>query len=511
MGIMFRFLPAVFFFLAAAVSAVDGQRPNIIVILADDMGFSDPGCYGGEIQTPNLDRLAGEGMRFSQFYNCALCGPSRAALMTGLHPHQVGMTQWTGLLTNNCVTLFELLKRAGYATCAVGRLDMVTAEDWHDPACIGRHVDRFFGSTGHKGPGNYFANTRNTDFYRDGKAYTFPKGGYKTDLITDYTLEFLRERDKTKPFLLYMSHYAPHWPLHAKEADIAKYRKLYRQLGWDEARKQRLQRLMKTGIMTVDVKLAPRDARAKPWSEAQHLDWEAERMAVYAAQIDCLDQSVGRVMEAVRGTNTLVFFLSDNGASDKAVGQLDKPNLTWRSDNVRTRTGNKPDIMPGPGDTFVTAGPAWAGLSNSPFRSHKQTNYEGGISSPLIAWWPGVVKAGQVTTELSHITDITATVLDVAGQSHPASFDNRNVTPLAGKSLRAVLEGKPRAGHESLCWATSGCKAVRMGDWKLVAAPKGQWELYDLSMDRAEQNDLAGQQPERVAAMAKVFDAWIEK
>jgi arylsulfatase A-like enzyme len=496
------------FVLAALPLGADAARPNIVIILADDMGFSDLGCYGGEIQTPNIDRLAAEGMRFSQFYNCALCGPSRAALMTGKHPHRVGMTQWTGLLKGSCVTLFELLNRAGYESCAAGRLDMITSEDWHDPVCLSRHVGRYFGTTGHQGPGNYFADVRNTAFYRDGKPFSIPEGGYKTDLITDFTLEFLRQRDRSKPFLLYLSHYAPHWPLHAKEADIAKYRRLYRELGWDAAREQRLKRLIEKGVLPAGTRLAARDPAAKPWSDAEHLDWEAERMAVYAAQIDCLDQNVGRVMEAVRGTNTLVFFLSDNGASDKAVGQLDKNGRTWRSDGTRTRVGNRPDIMPGPGDTFVTAGPAWASLSNTPFRSHKQTNYEGGISSPLIAWWPGVVKGGQISAEISHITDITATVLDVAGQGCPESFDNRPLSPPDGKSLLPVLEGRPRIGHESLCWATSGHRAVRMADWKLVSAPDGKWRLYDLSEDRSETRDLSAAHPERVAEMAKVFEKW---
>ncbi|HCN28647.1 MAG TPA: arylsulfatase [Verrucomicrobiales bacterium] len=497
-----------FVILAISCGLSFAAPPNIIVIMADDMGFSDLGCYGGEIQTPNLDRLAAEGVRFTQFYNCALCGPSRAALMTGQHPHQVGITLWTGLLNDRCVTMFELLNRAGYETCAVGRLDMLTAEDWHEPENLSRHVGRYFGTTGHQGPGNYFADVRNTAFYRDGKPYSIPEGGYKTDLITDFTLEFLQQRDKQKPFLLYMSHYAPHWPLHAKEADIAKYRKLYRELGWDTAREQRLKRLIEKGLLPASSQLAARDAKAKPWGEAQNLDWEAERMAVFAAQIDCLDQSVGRVMEAVRGTNTLVFFLSDNGASDRSVGQLDKPDRTWRSDGTLTRVGNKPGIMPGPADTFVTAGPAWSCLSNTPFRDHKQSNYEGGIASPLIAWWPGVTKAGQITHELSHITDITATVLDVAGQTCPQKFDNRVIAPPAGKSLRPVLEGKPRAGHESLCWATSGHRAVRRGPWKIVSPPKGAWELYNLSQDRAETRNLSSEHPERVAAMAKEFEAW---
>lgn len=484
-----------------------------MLILADDMGFSDLGCYGGEIQTPNLDKLAAEGLRFSQFYNCALCGPSRAALMTGLYPHQVGMTRWTGLLPNHCVTMFELLKRAGYTTCVVGRLDMVTAENWHEPANIARYVDRFLGSTGHTGPGNYFAEVRNTAFYRDGKPYSLPKGSYKTDLITDFTVEFLRERDTSKPFLLYMAHFAPHWPLHAKPEDIAKYRGLYRRLGWDAAREQRMKRLVEKGVLPAGTKLSPRDSRAVAWSEAQHRDWEAERMAVYAAQIDCLDQSVGRVMDALRSTgadkNTLIFFLSDNGASDHAVGPLDKPGRTWRSDGTLTRVGNRPDIQPGPADGFVTAGPAWSNVANAPFRQHKLTNHEGGIAAPLIAWWPGVIgQTGRVSAELSHITDIMATVLDVAGQTYPARFNDRVVTPMAGQSLLPVLQGGTRPGHGSLCWATGGSRAVRVGNWKLVSLPGKAWELYDLSTDRTELQDLASREPERVAAMAKVFEAW---
>ncbi len=505
----FSFLFALF---VSSAFPAETDRPNVVIIMADDMGFSDLGCYGGEIQTPNLDKLAAEGMRFSQFYNCALCGPTRSALMTGLHPHQVGISTWTGLLNDRCVTMFELLKQADYATCAVGRLDMVTAENWHEPANIGKYVDRFFGTTGHTGPGNYFANTRNTAFYRDGEDYTIPEGGYKTDLITDFTVEFLQQRDKAKPFLLYMSHYAPHWPLHAKEADIAKYRELYRKLGWDAAREQRLQRLIKKGLIPADTKLTPRDSRAAAWSEAKFLDWEAERMAVFAAQIDCLDQSVGRLMDTLRSTgadkNTLVFFFSDNGASDKPVGPLDKPGRTWRADGIKTRVGNKPDIRPGPGDTFVTAGPAWSNLSNAPFREHKQSNHEGGIASPLIVWWPGVIEAGKISTELSHVTDITATALDVAGQEYPKTFTGRTVTPLAGKSLLPVIKGETREGHETLGWATSGSKALRMGEWKLVAAQGGKWELYNLATDRTELHNLASEQPERVAAMAKAFAVW---
>lgn len=513
---MKRFLLLLLLVVQSSGSAAPGSRPNIVLFLADDMGFSDLGCYGGEIQTPNIDRLAADGVRFSQFYNCALCGPSRAALMTGLHPHQVGIFNWTGLLNNRCVTAFELLKRAGYTTGAVGRLDMVTAEDWHQPANISHHVDRYLGSTGHAGPGNYFKEVRNTQFFRDGEPFAIPpQDSYKTDLITDFAVKFIAEAAvKERPFFLYLAHYAPHWPLHAKPVDIAKYRGLYRKLGWDRARAQRHRRMIDLGLIPPGTRLSPRDSRVPAWEDAKFKDWEAERMAVYAAQIDSLDQNVGRVLEALRGAgadeNTLVLFLSDNGASDQPMAaKLDSADRTWRVDGTRTRVGNTPGNQPGPADNFVTAGPPWANVANTPFRRHKQSNFEGGIASPLIARWPGVVaKPGAVCPELSHITDVMATCLDVAGAPYPPRFESRTVLPLAGRSLAPILKGGQRAGHESLCWATSGCRAVRVGQWKLVSGKGSPWELYDLAADRTELNDLAREQPGRVEAMGKIFDQW---
>jgi arylsulfatase len=497
-----------------ALGGDNRSQPNIVLILADDLGYSDIGCYGGEIRTPNLDRLAAGGVRFSQFYNCALCGPSRAALMTGLYPHQVGIFNWTGLLNDRCVTMFELLKRAGYATCAVGRLDMVTADDWHDPAMIARSVDRFLGSTGHTGPGNYFKDVRNTQFYRDGRPYALPDGAYKTDLITDFAVDFIAEAGgKDRPFFLYVAHYAPHWPLHAKPEDMAKYRELYRKLGWDEARTRRHRRLVELGLIGAESRLSPRDARVPAWRDAEHKDWEADRMAAYAGQVDSLDQSVGRIVDAIRRAkaddNTLVVFLSDNGASDQGVGALDKPGQTWRADGTPTRVGNTPDIPPGGPDTFVTGGPPWANVSNAPFRRHKQSNHEGGIATPFIAWWPGVIRqAGAISSEPAHITDVMATCLDAAGVEYPAQFNGRSVLPPAGRSLLPIFKGGRIEGPRTLCWATSGCRAVRIGPWKLVSAKGGPWELYNLETDRTELNDLAKQQPERVEAMAKAFDQW---
>lgn len=496
---------------------VRAERPNIVVIMADDLGYSDIGCYGGEIETPNLDRLAEGGLRFSQFYNCALCGPSRAALMTGLHPHQVGILRWTGLLNDRCVTAFELLERAGYATCAVGRLDMVTADGWHDPAKIGRYVDRFFGGTGHTGPGNYFKEVRGSEFWRDGRSFTLPpEGAYKTDLITDFATDFIvGAAAGEKPFFLYVSHYAPHWPLHAKPEDMAKYRDLYRKLGWDEARSRRYERLVNLGLINAETRLSPRDPRAPAWRDAEHKQWEADRMAAYAGQVDSLDQSVGRVMDALRRAkaddNTLVMFLSDNGASDQAVGALDKPGDTWRADGTPTRVGNKPTIPPGGPDTFVTAGPPWSNVSNTPFRRHKLSNHEGGIATPFIAWWPGVIdETGAISTEPSHITDVMATCLDVADVEYPEQFNGRQVLPLAGRSLLPDLTGKRTEGARTLCWATSGNRAIRVGSWKLVSAKGGPWELYDLATDRTELNDLARQHPERVDALVEAFAQWRE-
>jgi len=514
-----NFRIALLFALACVASAAEPTRPNIVVILADDMGFSDAGCYGGEIQTPNLDRLAAGGLRFSQFYNCALCGPSRSALMTGLYPHQVGMLNWTGKLNNRCVTAFELLKRAGYATCAVGRLDMVTAEDWHDPSCIARYVDRFFGNAGGGGPGHYFHAVRTMNHFMDGKPYTLPaEATYKTDTITDFAVKFIAEAaTKPQPFFLYVAEYAPHWPLHAKPQDMARYRDLYRNLGWDEARARRHKRLIELGLINKNCPLSPRDARVPAWQDAPHKDWEAERMAAYAAQVDSLDQSVGRILDALRrakaDTNTLVLFLSDNGASDQPWGRpLDKPGETWRLDGTPTRVGNTPDIPPAVPDTFVTGGPPWANVSNTPFRQHKNTNFEGGIATPLIAWWPGVIKqTGAVTTEWGHIADIMATCLDVAGAAYPTEFNGRDVLPIEGKSLLPVLKGGQRDGHKALCWATSGCRAIRTGQWKLVAAKGGPWELYDLAADRAETYNLTAKFPDIVKDLTAKWQQWANR
>lgn len=490
-------------------------RPNIVLVLADDLGYSDLGCYGGEIPTPNLDHLAAEGIRFSQFYNCALCGPSRAALMTGLHPHQVGISSWTGLLNRRCVTAFELFNRAGYATCAVGRLDMTTADDWHDPKNLSRYIDQYLGSTGHTGPGNYFKAVRTTLFYRNGEPYTVPEDAYRTDLITDFATAFVRSRaGQEQPFFLYVAQYAPHWPLHAKPEEIAKHREHYRNLGWDEGRRQRHRRLLDKGLIAPETELSPRDPHATAWDQADHREWEAERMATYAAQVSSLDESVGRILTAIRESkqegNTIVIFLSDNGASDKGIARsLDQPGKPWRLDGTPTRVGNSPSIMPGGADTFVTAGPAWSNLSNAPFREHKSTNFEGGISTPCIVRWPNRVKnVGSIVHAPSHIVDLLPTLLAASNITDASSWPGRDVLPVAGINLAPLLSGNQEIESRTLYWATTGCRAVRQGKWKLVSDVDGPWELYDLARDRTELHDRASQMPGRVREMEKLFEAW---
>ena len=411
-----------------------------------------------------------------------------------------------------------MFKGAGYATCAVGRLDMVTADDWHDPAAIHKYVDRYLGSTGHKGPGNYFKAVRNTDFFRDGKPYELPaEGHYKTDMITDFAVDFIDEAAKgDKPFFLYVAQYAPHWPLHAKPEDIAKYRELYRKLGWDEARRRRHARLIESGLIPPKTKfaaarsLAPCRGTMRRTKIGRPNGWPCSPPRSIRS-IKASAASSRRSTKAKVDDRTLVMFLSDNGASDTGGGaNLDKPGRTWRVDGTPTRGGNKPTIMPGGADTFVTAGPAWSSLSNTPFRGHKNGNFEGGIATPLVVRWPGkIAKPGTIVrTSRRHITDILATCLDAAGIAYPKGYPDRKVLPAAGMSLLPLLRGESLASPRILCWATSGSRAVRQGDWKLVAAPKGPWQLFNLAVDRAETKNLIEEQPDRAAAMAREFDEW---
>lgn len=475
------------------VIAADQARPNIIVVMADDMGFSDLGCYGSEIRTPTIDRLASEGVRFSQFYNCNKCGPSRASLMTGLYPWKVGQSPGQSIfknLTRNCVTVMQLLKAGGYETCAVGRLDMVTADDWHDPAQVAGAADRVLGSAS-GGAGNYFKEAKGSPWFRDGKRWERPEGEYSTELISDFVAGFIEGAARSdKPFFIYVAHYAPHWPLQAREEHIAPYRELYQKQDRKTLMEARLQRQIAAGLIPEGTALPASMINAKP-AAGGYL--AIERLAIHAAMIESIDRSLTATMTAVKkagkSDNTLIMVLSDNGASHQMA--FDR--------------GRKvpPGARPGSKNTFLNHGPAVAALSNTPFRNYKTTDYEGGIASPLIAWWPrGLSGKGRISHRLSHVADIMPTCLELSGATYPSTFRGRNILPLAGKSLVSELRDPPgeRDASRIVVWP----RAIRDGDWKLVLQDKAQPELFRIDRDRNEMKNLAAEFPNRVRRMKQI-------
>jgi arylsulfatase A-like enzyme len=477
---------------AAGESETNPDRPNIIVVMADDMGFSDLGCYGGEIKTPVIDRLAKQGIRFSQFYNCAICGPSRASLMTGCYAWDVGQAPGTSIFANlkkNCATVMELLNANGYETCAVGRLDMVTAKDWHDPAQVAKCANRFLGSAS-GGPGNYFKEAKGTPWFKNGKIYDRPVGEYSTDLISDFVAEFIEgSAESDKPFFIYVSHYAPHWPLQAKEEDIAPYRELYGKNDRKELMQTRLKRQIDAGLIPEGTTL--HDSMQNPKQDMADRELATERMAIHAAMVESIDRSLADTMTALEKAgkldNTLILVLSDNGASHQLAYNRKVP----------------PGVRPGSMNTFLNHGAALAALSNTPFKNYKVSNYEGGIASPLIAWWPrGSKEKGRISHRLSHIADIMPTCLELANVSYPPQFLGRDLIPLAGKSFVSMLRDTQgdQDAHRVLAWP----KAVREGDWKLVMENAARPELYHISQDRNEKKNLAVEYPERVRDMKKL-------
>ena len=477
------------------------QRPNILIIMADDMGFSDIGCYGGEIATPNLDRLAARGLRFTQFYNTARCCPTRASLLTGLYPQQAGVGHmvenkgvpgYQGYLNDRCVTIAEALRPAGYTTLMAGKWHVGEAKG-HWPC--DRGFDHYYGLVA--GGSNYWRLAPDRPLFRDNEIIQ-PEGDrfYLTDAFTDNALTMLDQagRDAAKPFFLYLAYTSPHWPLHAWPEDIAKYKGKYMN-GWDALRSERHARMIEMGLVDKRWPLTPRDRPAPAWEDVKDPEARDLKMAVYAAQIDRMDQNIGRVVKKLedlgRLENTLILFLADNGGCAEEVN--------------RGTAG----VPPGPADSFLSYGLPWANASNTPFRLYKHWVHEGGISTPLIAHWPGHVKApGGLTPAPGHLIDLMATCCDVAGAAYPKTFNGKDVIPLEGRSLRPVLETGTRPGHEAIYWEHEGNRAVRQGQWKLVSRHPGAWELYDLEADRTEMQNLAGAEPERVKQLKALWDAW---
>ncbi len=491
----------------------DAESPNIVIILADDMGFSDVGCYGGEVDTPNIDRLAESGLRFSQFYNSGRCCPSRAALLTGLYPHQAGIgwmardfgyEAYRGRLNRKCVTIAEVLKQSGYSTYMSGKWH-VGEDRRHWP--LQRGFDRYFGLI--TGTSNYFDLAKSKApgkviniMAKDNEAYTpVPGKFYMTDAFTDNAVKFIDEHPGGNPFFLYLSYTAPHWPLHAWPADVAKYRGKYMK-GWDNVRRDRLKKLIDTGILKKGTELTPRDPGTWPWPEEDRKEEMDLKMAIYAAQIDCMDRGIGRVMKKIEQTgqagNTLVIFLSDNGASSE-----------WGPRGF-DRRGN--GLPPGGVDSYMSYGFSWANAANTPFRKYKTWHHEGGVATPFIAYWPKVIRRrNAVTDQVGHIIDIMATCIDAAGAEYPTTFKGMEITPMEGKSLLPFFLGKKPTGRDALFWEHQGNRAVRKGEWKIVADYQQPWELYNLEEDRTELNNLAQMHPDKVKELIDLYDQWARK
>lgn len=522
------------------------ERPNILLILSDDMGYSDLGCYGGEIATPNLDALAAGGLRFTQFYNATRCCPSRASLLTGLYPHQAGMgfmvrrlepPGYRGDLSHEAVTLAEVLRAGGYRTGMMGKWHIANSHTMRDVANwpVQRGFERFYGTL--RGFGSFYdpetLTRQNTFITPENDPEYRPAQYYYTDAISDNAVAFLRETAKGRdPFFLYVAYTAAHWPLQAPAEKIAKYRGKY-DAGYDAVRRARVERLRRLGLMDARWEAAPTIGR---WDEVQDKAWEARCMETYAAMIDTMDEGIGRMVAQLkrdgRYENTLVFFLHDNGACAERNGRqpVKEPapaNLrpmrpdelqTKSTPPMQTRDGrwvrSGPGVMAGPADTYIGYGEAWANVANTPFREYKHWVHEGGISTPLIVHWPaGLAPArrGQFATQPGHLIDFMATCVEVAGATYPAMFNGRKIKPTEGVSLVPALAGRPLARTAPLFWEHESNRAVRAGNWKLVAMEDRPWELYDLTADRTEAHDLAAQQPAKVKELAAAWDAWAQR
>lgn len=514
-------------------------RPDIVLIMADDMGFSDLGSYGGEIDTPNLDLLASHGLRFSHFYNTTRCCPTRASLLTGLYAHQAGVGHmmgdddlpgYRGDLAANAVTIAEALREAGYGTYMSGKWhvtrhvghwsgneELTSTHNWP----LQRGFDRFYGTI--HGAGSFYdpitLTEGNTPVELEPPENPGSPGYYYTDAISEYAARFVREHAASDrsgdPLFLYVAHTAPHWPLHALPEDIERYRSRYA-AGWDAIREERRERLIELGLIDEHWLLAGRDPRVPAWDDVpeEERPWFERAMEVYAAQIDRMDQGIGELVAALEETgrldNTLILFLADNGGcaevlTDRWTG-LAIPREAL--DGSPVAVGNDRDVLPGPESSYQSYGPHWAHVSNTPFRLYKHWVHEGGIASPLIAHWPErIADGGGIVRETAHVIDLMATALDAAGASHSATRAGSASIPVEGVSLLPAFQAQP-LDREAVFWEHEGNRAVRAGKWKLVSRYPGPWELYDLVADRTEADDLAATEPDRVAALAALWNDW---
>lgn len=525
-------------------------RPNIILIMGDDMGYSDLGCYGGEIQTPRLDQLALHGLRFTQFYNAARCCPTRASLLTGLYPQQAGIGHmvndrgtpaYQGDLSDHAVTIAEVLGTAGYSTYMSGKwhvtpyvVENPDQKNWPRQ----RGFDRFFGMI--SGAGSLY----DPRSLAEENQYIPPtEGFYCTTDFTDKAIEYLDGHTSDNPFFLYLSYTAAHWPMHAPPDAIEKYEGKYDQ-GWDSMRAKRYRNMQEMGLVDTSWQLTPRDPHVDAWTD--HIPdraWEIANMEVYAAMVSVMDENIGRVVDLLEQKgeldNTLIFFLQDNGACAEELNWVKTPDSTEPLGPNDLQTKMVPDITrdgrpvkvmkdgwPGPPDGYTTYGLSWANASNTPFREYKHWVHEGGISTPLIVHWPEKIDSkGQFRDTPTHLIDIMATCIDVGQATYPAEFNGQSITPLEGKSLASVFQNES-IDRDAIYWEHEGNRAVRMGEWKLISkadkkAPfrwdkdaildLGHWELFNMKTDRTEMQDVASAHPEVVQKMANMWHEWALK
>lgn len=508
------------------------NRPNIVLIINDDMGYSDIGCYGGEIDTPNLDRLADNGLRFTQFYNSPRCSPSRASLLTGLYPHQTGIgiltyptgpEGYAGDLNQQCVTIAEVLKGNGYRTYMSGKWHVSSnltepTDSWPKQ----RGFDEFYGTI--IGAGSFYnPNTLTRDNDNIEQEAVDDESFFYTDAISNQAAINIKkhmENGNDEPFFHYVAYTAPHWPLHAHDEDIAKYKSRFDD-GWDQLREQRMQRMIEAGIIESDWKLTERDASQPEWEKAENKEWLLRCMEVYAAQVDRMDQGIGKIMDALEETgqldNTLIIFLADNGACAEDIPEnVSMEELVNELMIARSHTrageeviiGNQPEIMPGPENTYQSYGVAWANLSNTPFRLYKHWTHEGGVSTPLICHWPeGIEETGGFRRTPGHLPDIMATIVDITGASYPEEFNGNKIPHFEGQSLTGVFTSDSLP-ERPIFWEHEGNSAVRLGNWKMVREYPNDWELYDMEQDRTETHNLSGLYPEVIKDLSEKYDKW---
>jgi arylsulfatase A-like enzyme len=517
--------------LIAATTVIAAEKPNVIIIMVDDMGYSDIRPYGGEIDTPNLDSIAKNGLRFTQFYNSARCCPTRATLMTGLHPHQVGIGHMTGEkfdvsakhppayagnLNDSCVTLAQVAKSAGYATFMAGKWHLSGTDQFDWP--LQRGFDRYYGclagATHHFHPADfrimYDGNTPDPE-----PKSTTDRRFYTTDAFTDHAIRFIAEHktgdSKAAPFFLYLAYTAPHWPLHAHDEELRKYAGKY-SMGWDELRKQRYQRQLESGLIPKSWKLSPRDPEVPAWDslDEQTRSNTSALMSAYAAMIDRVDQKIGDLLATLKKhnslENTLILFLSDNGACAEL-------SLTGKGDPDKDRAPNTTLTLP-------SYGKAWANASATPYRLYKQTAHEGGTNTNFIAHWPARIKPGRDWfRDAGHIIDLMPTLLDLTGATYPRELHGKQILSIDGISLVPAFDGKPLVRELPLCIEHQDNAFIRAGDWKLVGLGVARgaglrrdlWELYHITNDGTELENLAAKRPEKVAELSSKWQTWADR